>query len=138
MQDLNIGIILFILGTIFFIYKLILSKIINEIIFISKIKKRGIKTKGILVDLVSSTDLDGLKTYKSVYEYIVDEKKYTMSDKHSSMTKPAVGKEIELFYDSENPGIGFVNSSFILPFLYFQIIFILAIIIVISIFAIKF
>ena len=110
LKDNAVWVIFAIIGTFFFIVGLfVCSSMFNT--------ENKIYTTAIITDIVSYTDSNGDTSYDVFVEYEVDGKKYESELNMYSITF-SEGKEIEIFYDKDNPNKIGSNSSNIMMLMF--------------------
>ena len=62
-----------------------------------------VRVQGTISDMREGRDSDGNHTYKSVYSYVVNGKKYSMVSSISSGKRPTLGSPVKIVYSAAEP-----------------------------------
>jgi Protein of unknown function (DUF3592) len=92
-------------------YKIAFANIIKEMHKIRYLRKNGIKVIGKIVDIESSADLDGLKTYRPIIEYTtLGGKVFSFKPIDGKMSIPRLNSAVPVLYDQDNQDKAIVDN----------------------------
>jgi Protein of unknown function (DUF3592) len=119
-----------VLVLIFFVIRFLVVKSFLSLKHTVLLSKNGIACIGYIKNIIESSDVDNLKSYRAVIEFntLASEKiEFTVED--SSMYKPRIGEEVRIKYDKDDPHKHMVNSKKTIIFQWLKFLFALAVLI---------
>ncbi len=104
-------------------YYIFISKEVNELRKIYKLKHLGVKVKGEIFDNYSF-DIDGTQGYYPLITFTTkDKESYRIIIKVPKSQPWLIGEKVELIYDPQNPNDAVLNKSSLLFSIYFFLFF---------------
>lgn len=119
-----------VLVLIFFVIRFLVVKSFLSLKHTVFLNKNGIACVGYIKNIIESSDLDNLKSYRAVIEFnTLESEKIEFTVEDSSMYKPRIGEEVRIKYNKDDPHKPIVNSKKTIIFQWLKFLFSLAVLI---------
>jgi hypothetical protein len=91
--------------------KFMLISFVKELFSFIDLKKKGVPTEGVIVDVIESKDSDNLTVYQKVVEFTTLDNRKCRYISESNMYKPNLRKKVKLIYDPHDVDHVIINTK---------------------------